>query len=133
MIAGMNDLTPSISVVIPCFRAGALLSEAVESVLAQTETDWELILVDNNASDETKEVISRFVRKYPDKIRSVLEPEQGSSSARNRGILEAQGPLVAFLDDDDRMYPDRLLLQKEALLNQGDAVLCFGGDRLGLP
>lgn len=123
----MNDLTPSISVVIPCFRAGALLSEAVESVLAQTETDWELILVDNNASDETKEVISRFVRKYPDKIRSVLEPEQGSSSARNRGILEAQGPLVAFLDDDDRMYPDRLLLQKEALLNQGDAVLCFGG------
>ena len=123
----MSDSNPSISVVIPCFRAGALLAEAVESVLAQTETDWELILVDNNASEETKEVIFRFVRKYPDKIRSVCELEQGSSSARNRGIMEAHGFFVAFLDDDDQMYPDRLSLQKEALLNREDAVLCFGG------
>ena len=123
----MSDSNPSISVVIPCFRAGELLAEAVESVLTQTETDWELILVDNNASEETKGVISRFVRKYPDKIRSVCELEQGNSSARNRGILEAHGSFVAFLDDDDQMYPDRLALQKEALLNRENAVLCFGG------
>ena len=123
----MSDKSPSISVVIPCFRAGELLAPAIESVLAQTEEDWELILVDNNASEETKEVISRFVRQYPDRIRMVHEPEQGSSSARNRGILEAQGTFVAFLDDDDQMYPERVALQKEALSDHPEAVLCYGG------
>ena len=119
--------SPSISVVIPCFRAGELLAQAIKSVLAQTETDWELILVDNNASKETKEVISRFVRLFPEKIRGVYEPDQGNSSARNRGIKEAQGAFIAFLDDDDQMYPERLSLQAEALSRQPDAVLCFGG------
>ena len=67
-IEGKN---PSISVVIPCFRAGELLAQAIESVLAQTETDWELILVDNNASEETRRVISRYLDKYPQKVKSV--------------------------------------------------------------
>ena len=103
------------------------MAEAIESVLAQTETDWELILVDNNASEEAKEVISRFVLKYPERIRRVIEPDQGSSSARNRGILEGKGSLVAFLDDDDQMYPDRLALQRAALSKTPEAVLCYGG------
>ncbi|MGC8501109.1 MAG: glycosyltransferase family A protein, partial [Leptospirillia bacterium] len=117
---------PAISVVIPCFRAGELLSEAIESVLAQTETDWELILVDNNASEETRAVIRRYVERYPEKVRSVLEPEQGLSSARNRGILEAFGKYIALLDDDDMMYPKRLALQKEVLEKDSDAALCYG-------
>ena len=123
-IEGKN---PSISVVIPCFRAGELLAQAIESVLAQTETDWELILVDNNASEETKEVISRFVQLFPERIRCVNEPHQGSSSSRNRGLKEARGAFIAFLDDDDQMYPERLSRQVEALSRQPDAVLCFGG------
>lgn len=122
-----EEKNPLISVVIPCFRAGELLADAIESVLAQTETDWELILVDNNASEETKEVISRFVRLFPKKIRGVHEPDQGNSSARNRGLKEAQGTYIAFLDDDDQMYPERLSLQVEVLSKQPDAVLCFGG------
>ena len=123
----MSEKSPLISVVIPCFRGESLLAEAIESVLAQTEKDWELILVDNNASQETKEVISRFVRRFPEKIRGVYEPDQGNSSARNRGLKEAQGAFIAFLDDDDQMYPERLSLQVEALSRQPDAVLCFGG------
>ena len=117
---------PSISVVIPCFRAGELLAQAIESVLAQTETDWELILVDNNASENTKSVISHFVGLYPEKIRCVHEPDQGLPSARNRGIKEAQGAFIAFLDDDDLMYPKRLGLQKEELERDPTAILCFG-------
>ena len=61
----MSEKSPLISVVIPCFRAGELLAQAIESVLAQTESDWELILVDNNASEETKAVIGRYVYRYP--------------------------------------------------------------------
>lgn len=111
---------------IPCFRAGTLLSEAIDSVLAQTETDWELILVDNNASDETKEVIGRYVERFPEKIRSVHEPDPGVCSARNRGIHEALGRYIALLDDDDLMYPNRLLVQKKAMDSRNDAVLCYG-------
>ena len=117
---------PLISVVIPCFRAGALLAEAIESVLAQTETDWELILVDNNASEETKEVIAKYTNLFPEKIKSVLETNQGLSFARNRGIKESKGQFIAFLDDDDLMYPQRLSWQKEALEKEPSSILCFG-------
>lgn len=117
---------PAISVVIPCFRAGELLAQSIESVLAQTETDWELILVDNNASEETKAVIGGYVKKFPEKIRSVLEAEQGNSSARNTGILNSCGEYIAFLDDDDLMYADRLSLQRKKLEESSKAVLCFG-------
>ena len=112
---------------IPCFRAGELLAQAIESVLAQTETDWELILVDNNASEETKKIIFRFTHNFSTKIRCIHEPDQGNSSARNRGIKESRGIYIAFLDDDDQMYPERLSLQMEALSAHADAVLCFGG------
>ena len=118
--------SPSISVVIPCFRAGELLAQAIESVLAQTETDWELILVDNNASEDTKSVISHFVGLYPEKISCVHEPNQGLPSARNRGLKEARGEFIAFLDDDDQMYDQRLSLQKEALEKDSSSILCFG-------
>ena len=122
----MDEKPPVISVVIPCFRAGTLLSEAIESVLSQTETDWELILVDNNASEETKAVIEKYTAKYSQKIKTIYERTQGSSSSRNRGLSESRGSYVAFLDDDDLMYPERLTLQKTALENNPDAVLCFG-------
>ncbi len=116
-----------ISVVIPCFRAGTLLSEAIESVLAQTETDWELILVDNNASEETKEVIAKYSDLFPQKIRCVWEGDQGVCSARNRGIDESRGEFIAFLDDDDQMYPERLAIQRAAMIENPEAALCYGG------
>lgn len=117
---------PEISVVIPCFRAGALLVDAIESVLAQTETDWELILVDNNASKETKGIISKYTTLFPEKVRSVFEAEQGVCSARNRGILESKGRFIALLDDDDIMYPERLSIQKSSLTQFPNAVLSYG-------
>ena len=122
----MAEKPPMISVVIPCFRAGGLLAESIESVLSQTETDWELILVDNNASEDTKEVISKYTRLLPAKVRCVWEGDQGVCSARNRGIEECRGEFIAFLDDDDQMYPERLALQRGALSENPDAVLCFG-------
>lgn len=122
----MSEKDPTISVVIPCFRSGELLTEAIESVLAQTESDWELILVDNNASEETRAVINRYVDRYPDKIRSVLEKSQGNSSARNRGIKEAKGVYIALLDDDDMMYPFRLEKQLEVIEKNPEASIVHG-------
>ena len=126
MIEDRSKKDPEISVVIPCFRAGALLAEAIESVLAQTETDWELILVDNNASEETRRVISHYLDKHPKKIKLVYEKRSGVCFARNRGIVESKGQYIAFLDDDDLMYDQRLSLQKDALEKNPLSILCFG-------
>ena len=124
MKEGEGHPVPAISVVIPCFRAGEYLAEAIESVFSQSEKDWELILVDNNAASDTKEVIKRYHLLNKDKIRVFHEENQGSSFSRNRGFIESRGKFVAFLDDDDIMYPDRLVLQKKALndLPHSDAV-----------
>lgn len=123
--ASKEEKNPLISVVIPCFRAGELLAEAIESVLAQTETDWELILVDNNASDETKIVIDKYVKFYPEKIKSVSEFDQGVCSARNKGIKESNGKFIALLDDDDLFYPNCLEKHKEAMTQAPEAVLSY--------
>lgn len=115
-----------ISVVIPYFRSGHLLGDAIESVLNQTEKEWELILVDNNASEDTREVAQRYARKYPNKIRLVHEPRQGLPFARNYGIMDARGEYIALLDDDDIMYPDRLVRQLRLLEGNQDAVMAYG-------
>lgn len=115
-----------ISVVIPFFRSGHLLGDAIESVLNQTEKDWELILVDNNASEETRAVAQRYARKFQGKIRVVCESRQGNPFSRNRGIIEARGQYIALLDDDDLMYPDRLANQKKALQENPEASVVHG-------
>lgn len=104
---------PRVSVVIPLYKGGRFAGEAIASVLAQTYTDYEIIVVDNNASEESRRHAYPFAEKFPEKVRVFQEIVQGVCSARNRGILEAKGELVALLDDDDLMYPDRLLRQVE--------------------
>ncbi len=115
-----------ISVVIPIFRSGELLGEAIESVLNQTEKDWELILVDNNASDETLRVAEKYQKNHRDRIRLIHEPIQGVSYARNLGIQEAYGNFIALLDDDDIMYPARLEDQKTLLKNRPEVSIVYG-------
>ena len=115
-----------ISVVIPFFRAGVYLGDAIDSVLSQTEKEWELILVDNNASDDTRRVAEKYARNNSDRVRIVHEPQQGNAFARNQGIMNARGEFIAFLDDDDIMYPDRLYLQKTALEKRPEASLSYG-------
>lgn len=118
--------SPEISVVIPSYRGGSLLAEAIESVLVQSFQDFEIVLVDNNADPETKAIILRYMKEYPNRIRVFLETEQGVCSARNRGILESYGNYIALLDDDDMMTPDRLEKQRRAAIKEPDAsmVVC---------
>lgn len=117
---------PLVSVVIPAFRSGALIMESIESVMAQTFQDFEVVIVDNNASEETRAVIQRVLETYPLKIRAIHEPTQGNSSARNRGIREASGTYIALLDDDDQMVPNRLEKQIEAIEKNPEASIIHG-------
>ena len=118
---------PEISVVIPCYKEGKLLEETIESVLKQTFPDFEILLVDNNSSFETKAVIDSYVKLYPQTIRSIKEPVQGLSVTRNKGIMESQGSFIALLDGDDLMYPTRLERQYDAIQKKPSVALVACG------
>jgi len=96
--------SPDISIVIPTYNRQQLLAEAVNSVLSQEcgNLEFELIVVDNNSSDHTNEIVQSLVSKTPDRLRYLLEARQGVSHARNLGIASARAPVIAFLDDDVR-------------------------------
>jgi glycosyltransferase involved in cell wall biosynthesis len=90
-----------------CNRAGSL-SKALESMASSelpNSIEWEVLVVDNNSSDGTREVAEGFCRRYPGHFRYLFEPQQGKSYALNAGIREARGEVLAFLDDDVTVEP----------------------------
>jgi len=95
---------PKVSVIIPTYNAANYLSETIESVLAQTYKDFEIIVIDDGSTDNTKEVVA----PYLDRIMFLEVPNGGPAKARNRAIRESSGKYVAFLDADDIWYPDKL-------------------------
>lgn len=119
-------MSVAISIVIPVHNPGQAIIEALDSCLNQTFKDFEMLLVNNHSSPETLELIRPYFRQYPEKLRMVDEPRRGVCSARNRGILEAKGPYVALLDQDDIMYPQRLESQLLAAEKNPNAALIHG-------
>ncbi len=95
---------PSVSVIIPSYNCARFVTDAVDSVLAQTSPPDEIIVVDDGSTDDTAQCLA----PYMDRIRYVHQQNGGISSARNRGIQQAQGTLIAFIDADDRWLPDKL-------------------------
>ncbi len=109
---------PFISVVIPTFNRARQTQAALESVLAQIYPKIEAIVVDDGSTDETGEVIQRFVGQQSGsgkQTRYFYQPNQGSSVARNKGIELAAGDWIAFLDSDDVWLPEKLELQVRAI------------------
>jgi len=103
---------PCVSIIVIFLNPGRYLDEAIRSVLSQTLTDWELILVDDGSGDGSTVTAQRWAEKLPSKIRYVhhdAHANRGMSASRNVGIGIAQGDYVAFLDADDVFLPDRLL------------------------
>ncbi|MGQ0634359.1 MAG: glycosyltransferase [Planctomycetaceae bacterium] len=96
-----TERRPHVSVVIPTYNYGRFVRGAVESVLAQTFRDFEVIVVDDGSRDDTRERLAPL----SDEIRYVYQENSGLSAARNRGIAEARGEFVALLDSDDEWHP----------------------------
>src|SRR3954468_14064804 len=105
----MADLRPKVSIVIPTRDRAALLGETIESVLAQSYRNWEAIVVDDNSTDGTVELM-RAYEQQDDRIKfSQLAPARsGAPAARNHGVALASGEFVIFLDSDDLLAPDCL-------------------------
>ena len=111
MAREMND--PTVSVIIPTFDRAELLPRAIESVMAQTYHDWEIVLVDDGSTDATPDVARAYIRRLGDRLHNIRQKNGGSSRARNRGIEVARGRYVAFLDSDDEFLPTKLARQIE--------------------
>jgi glycosyltransferase involved in cell wall biosynthesis len=95
---------PKVSIIIPAFNASPFICQAIASVLTQTYTDYELIVVDDGSTDDTASLVMR----YAGRLRYVYQRNQGLSSARNTGIVKAEGDLLAFLDADDYWAREKL-------------------------
>lgn len=103
---------PKVSVVIPAYNAMAYLPETVESVLRQTFTDYEVLIVDDGSSDQ---ILSWVSQVTDPRVKLISQQNQGVSVARNTGIAQAQGEYVAFLDADDLWEPTKLEKQVRCL------------------
>lgn len=96
---------PKVSVVIPLFNKGFIISETLQSVLVQTFIDFEVIIINDGSTDNGFEVVSQF---SDDRIKLFQQENKGAAAARNTGIEKASGELIAFLDADDYWYPNHL-------------------------
>ncbi len=132
---GGAEVPPRVSIVLPTYRRGAMLRRALDTVMEQTLRDWELIVVDDNGAGhafqrETETLLERF-RDDERIVYVVHEHNRGGGAARNTGIGQARAEYVAFLDDDDAWYPDKLERQL-ACFDQApaDVALVYGGFRV---
>ena len=107
---------PGVSVIMPAYNVAAYIGEAIESVIAQTFTDWELIIIDDGSPDESGAIADSYAEGDA-RIRVVRQENGGLSAARNHGLRVARGELVALLDSDDLWHPSFLAAQV-ALLQQ---------------
>ena len=101
----------SVTVVIPCYNAARFLRQTLESVLNQTHAPLEVLVIDDGSTDES----AAIAQSYGPPVRVICQPNQGESVARNRGIEEARGDWIAYLDADDLWLPEKLERQLAAV------------------
>jgi glycosyltransferase involved in cell wall biosynthesis len=109
----------NVSVIVPAFNSSTYIGETIQSVLEQTHSALEILVIDDGSTDNTADV----VRRYP--VRYFCQQNAGPSAARNTGIANARGEFIAFLDSDDLWIPQKLAVQLEAFRHHPDAGFSF--------
>jgi len=120
---------PTVSVVIIFYNSKPFLEEAVQSVLDQTYSAWELLLVDDGSTDSSSAIARSFQQRYPRKIRYLEHAghqNRGMSASRNHGIRMARGRYIALLDSDDVWLPEKLEREVALLENHPDVGMVYG-------
>jgi len=117
-------VSPFFSIVLPTYNRAHLIETAVKSVLNQTFSDWELIIVDDGSTDNTRELIQTYQEKDA-RIRYIYQENQERSVARNNGIEKATGQYVCFLDSDDYFLKEKLASFFEAIQGQETTKLFY--------
>jgi len=111
---------PHVSIIIPTYNRKSLLTKAIDSVLKQTYTNFELIVVDDGSNDGTYDLL----KYYAFKLKTLAQTNKGVSAARNLGIKAAKGQLITFLDSDDLWLPDKLKHQVAFFKHNPTALIC---------
>lgn len=118
-----------VSVIIPTYNRSDLLSVAVKSVLNQTYKCFEVIVIDDESTDDTKEVMEKLIDDNKEfKIKYIINQKGGANKCRNRGIEEASGEYLAFLDDDDEWRSNKLEKQIEKFKENNEYILIYTGN-----
>jgi glycosyltransferase involved in cell wall biosynthesis len=120
--------TPTFSIILPTYNRRSLLPRAVESVLAQEYTNWELIIIDDGSTDETKEYVIGILNN---KIQYHYHENIGRSASRNRGLEKSKGQYICFLDSDDELLPNYLSCFQHNLNNTLDKLFLSGVGLVG--
>lgn len=114
----MNEL---VSIIVPVYNAEKFIRETMDSVAAQTYPHWELLLVEDCSADHSADVIEAYIKeKQETRIRLIRQPSnRGAARARNRGVTEARGRYIAYLDADDLWEPEKLERQLQFMEEKG--------------
>ena len=118
------DKKPLVSIITPTFNRADFLPETIESVLSQDYDNFEFLIIDDGSTDNSKEVIEGYIDSG--KIRYFYQENSGQSVARNKGIAEAKGEFICFLDSDNRWLPGKLSASIKAFESHPDVDIVYG-------
>lgn len=119
-----------ISIIIPLYNAARFIAETLQSVQAQTYTDWECLVIDDGSTDNGAEIVQR-IAQADTRIRYVYQSNAGPSAARNHGLRLAKGDYIQFLDADDWFPPQRFERMLSAYMQTSEKVILYSGLCLG--
>ncbi|MDP4285379.1 MAG: glycosyltransferase family A protein [Bacteroidota bacterium] len=117
---------PFFSVIITTYNRAALLKRALDSLLSQTETDWEAIIIDDGSTDDTELAVFPYLETGSN-IQYIKQKNAGYSSSKNTGIFLSKGKFITFLDSDDEYSPTHLETRKAILVNHPEVRFLHGG------
>lgn len=124
-----------VSIITPSYNSAEFIADTIDSILAQTYTNWELLVTDDCSTDDSQAIVRRYAER-DGRIRLFsLEKNSGAAVARNRSIREARGRFIAFCDSDDRWYPEKLerqlrfMREKDCALSYTSYMVCDEQDR----
>lgn len=118
--------SPFFSVIITSYNRATLLKRALDSLLGQTEKDWEAIVINDGSTDHTHFVMQPYLKRNKNII-YIRQKSMGATLSKNQGILQAKGKFVTFLDSDDEYSPEHLETRKALLIKNNEVEFLYGG------
>jgi glycosyltransferase involved in cell wall biosynthesis len=124
-----SSTPPTISVIMPCYNRSDTIGRSIDSVLAQSFANWELVIIDDGSTDCSRDIINAY---HDPRVTSLFQLNQGVCSARNAGLKQAKGELIAFLDADDTWHHDCLNKLYQAITTNDAGLVYCGWQNIGL-